>query len=237
MERVPLTDDNLSSEQAARRYGNKSSLAADFVRERIVSGMLLPDEPLQIDEVAHRLEISATPVREAMRTLKVEGFVDAVTGQGYRVHPITPEDITDVFLVHANVAGELAARAADAITDEQLRKLSVLHYEVLAAAMRGDVAELEERNNAFHHALNHVVEAPRLRWMVSLCSKYVPRFFYARIDGWPEATRSDHTEIMDALEARDAEAARRAASEHIIHSGELLAAHFRAVIERGAPSS
>lgn len=233
---MPLPLDDPPPELAARRYGNKSSLAADFVRERIVSGILLPQEPLHIDEVAQTLGVSATPVREALRTLKVEGFVDAVSGQGYRVHPITSEDITDVFLVHATVSGELAARAARAITDDGLRELAGLHYEVLAAAMRADVAALEERNNAFHYALNHVVDAPRLRWMVGLCSKYVPRFFYARIEGWPEATRSDHTEIMDALEARDAEAARRAASEHILHSGELLAAHFRSVVEDVRPA-
>ncbi|MBF4460896.1 GntR family transcriptional regulator [Pseudoclavibacter sp. VKM Ac-2867] len=223
---MPLPPDE-RLEDAARRYGSMRSFAAEYLRERIISGVLLPGESLQIDEIAQRLKVSATPVREALQSLRVEGFVDGVRGQGFRVHPITAADIEDVFLVHANVAGELAARAARSISDEQLRVLEALHYELLAAAVRGDVEALEARNNEFHHLLNHIVDAPRLRWLVALFSKYVPRNFYAQIEGWPEATRADHTQIIDAIKARDAEAARHAASEHIIHSGELLAAHFR----------
>jgi DNA-binding GntR family transcriptional regulator len=50
------------------------------------------------------------------------------------------------------------------------------------------------------------------------------------IDGWPEATRSEHVAIIEALESRDPAAARTAMREHILHSGELLAAHLRSAL-------
>jgi DNA-binding GntR family transcriptional regulator len=218
------------AEHGARRHGTLSSLAARTVRELIVSGQLLPHEQLQIDEIARWLGISATPVREALATLRVEGFVESVPRQGFRVRPTTPEDIADAFLVHADVAGELAARAVEIITDEQVRELSSLHYEMMAAALRGDHTTLEHLNNTFHRSLNLVVDAPFLHRMVALCSKFVPLDFYPVIDGWPEATRSEHVAIIEALESRDPAAARTAMREHILHSGELLAAHLRSAL-------
>lgn len=57
-------------------------------------------------------------------------------------------------------------------------------------------------------------------------TRYVPRRFYSNIEGWPEATIHDHSELVEALTARDTDAARNAMADHIAHSGELLAAHF-----------
>lgn len=222
------------ADHGARRHGNLSSYAASSVRELIVSGQMLPHEQLNLDDIASWLGISATPVREGLLTLRVEGFVDSVPRLGFRVHPLTPEDVADAFLVHSDVSGELAARAAAVITDEQVRDLSILHHEMMAASLRKDLTLLEELNNAFHRAVNLVVDAPLLHRMVILCSKYVPRDFYDGIDGWPEATRDEHLAIIEALERRDAEAAREAVRSHIRHSGELLAAHLRAALEARA---
>ncbi|MGO1199261.1 MAG: FCD domain-containing protein [Dermabacteraceae bacterium] len=133
--------------------------------------------------------------------------------------------------MHADVSGELASRAVAIITDEQVRALSSLHYEMMAASLRDDLTTLESLNNSFHRSLNLVVDAPLLDRIVGLCSKYVPRGFYDGIEGWPEATRSEHDAIIEALQARDAEAARAAVRSHILHSGELLAEHLRAALE------
>ena len=75
---MPLPPDE-RLEDAARRYGSMRSFAAEYLRERIISGVLLPGESLQIDEIAQRLKVSATPVREALQSLRVEGFVHSGT--------------------------------------------------------------------------------------------------------------------------------------------------------------
>lgn len=227
---MPLPETS-HADHGARRHGNLSSYAASAVRELIVSAQLLPHEQLNLEEIASWLGISATPVREGLLTLRVEGFVDSVPRQGFRVHPITPEDIADAFLVHADVSGELASRAVAIIADDQVRELGILHYEMMAASLRGDLTTLEALNNSFHRSINLVVDAPLLHRIVALCSKYVPRGFYDGIEGWPEATRSEHIAIVEALEARDPEAARAAVRSHILHAGELLATHMRAALE------
>lgn len=234
---MPLPDYDIKNDNELRR-GNLSQFAAGYVRESIIAGHLLPDEPLVIDELAEHLGVSVTPIREALLSLRVEGFVDLTRGKGFSVHPLSAADIEDVFSVHASVAGDLAFRAASVITDEEFRNLSALHFEMQAAAVRGDLALLEEKNHNFHYALNHVVEAPKLLWVLRLCTRYVPRHFYPMIEGWPAATQHDHGAIVDALSARDPEAARAAMTAHIVHSGELLAAHLRQVMSaRSAGSS
>ena len=61
---------------------------------------------------------------------------------------------------------------------------------------------------------------------MGLVSRYVPRRFYSSIEGWPKATVEDHSKLLEALRSKDAATARTEMEEHLIHSGELLAAHF-----------
>lgn len=61
---------------------------------------------------------------------------------------------------------------------------------------------------------------------MGLVSRYVPRRFYASIQGWPQATVDDHSKLLEAIRSRDPESARQEMEEHVMHSGELLAAHF-----------
>jgi DNA-binding GntR family transcriptional regulator len=59
-------------------------------------------------------------------------------------------------------------------------------------------------------------------------SRYAPRLFFARIDGWSQASADDHAAILAALERHDPDAARAAMSEHVRHAGDLLARHHEA---------
>lgn len=217
---------------ADRRARSLSSTAADYLRELITSGVLQPGEPLAIDEVATRLSISATPVRESLQTLRVEGFVDSIRGKGFAVHPITGNDIRDVFSVYATASGELTARATRTATPEMLRELRALHLEMQAATSREDKVRVEAINHDFHSLIHRSVNAPKLLWIVSLTTKYAPRRFYPAIPGWPAASNDDHGAIVDAMMAGDAEAARRAMAKHVTHAGDLLAQHFDELARR-----
>ena len=61
---------------------------------------------------------------------------------------------------------------------------------------------------------------------MGLVTRYVPRRFYSNIQGWPQATVDDHSKLLEAIRSKDAATARQEMEEHIMHSGELLAAHF-----------
>jgi DNA-binding GntR family transcriptional regulator len=85
---------------------------------------------------------------------------------------------------------------------------------------------LEEKNHAFHREINLMAESRKIIWALGLITRYVPRQFYSAIPGWPQATVEDHAELLEGIRSGNPESTRAAMHQHIVHSGELLAAHF-----------
>jgi DNA-binding GntR family transcriptional regulator len=203
-----------------------SEKATAHIRGLIMSGELQPGTLVRPETVGEDLGISTTPAREALQALRVEGFLELVPRRGFIVASLTGQDIRDLFQVQALIGGELAARAATKATAQDVAELEALHHELIAAAARNDHAKLEEKNHAFHREINLMADSRKVIWLLGLVTRYVPRQFYSAIPGWPQATMDDHAELLDSIKAHDPEAARAAMQEHIVHSGELLAAHF-----------
>lgn len=205
-----------------------SEEVASYLRQAIMAGELASGESVQADAVGEMLSVSATPVREALQSLKAEGFLELAPRKGFTVTPLTAEDIRDIFEAHALIAGELAARAARNADDSAVRELDALHHELMGAAHRGDHDVLEQKNHDFHRMVYRISASTRLRWALGVFAKYVPRMFYAEIEGWPSTTARDHAAVIDAIRARDDAAARDAMAEHIRNAGELLADYTEA---------
>ncbi|MFG1948617.1 GntR family transcriptional regulator [Nonomuraea sp. NPDC048826] len=200
--------------------------AAAYVRSMIMSGQWRPGDSVRPEAVGQALGISATPAREALHVLRVEGFLELLPRRGFQVAPLTGQDVRDLFEAHALISGELAARAAVRATPDELDELDALHHELLAAAYRKDLALLEEKNHAFHRLINLVAGARKITWVLTLTGRYIPTRFYSEIEGWPQATLHDHSRILEGLRAQDAEAARAAMRDHIANAGDLLARQF-----------
>jgi DNA-binding GntR family transcriptional regulator len=205
-------------------------VAAAYLRDQITSGNLPAGAPVRPETVADELGISTTPAREALQALRAEGFLDLAPRRGFTVAQLDGDDIRDMFLVQAMVAGELAARAAANVTPANVAALDAIHKDLVAAAERGDLTSLEELNHQFHRDINLAANSPRLANVIRLVSRYAPRRFYATIAGWPETTVHDHTLVLDAIRRGDADTARREMSAHVHHAAEQLASHIDARI-------
>lgn len=196
------------------------------MRALIMAGELKPGTPVLAETIAEVLGISTTPAREGLQSLRVEGFLELIPRHGFQVAPLTGTDIRDLFQIQGLIAGELAARATAAATSEDIEELDALHHELIAAARRHDQRVLEEKNHAFHREINVIAGSRKIIWALGLLSRYVPREFYSSITGWPQATVDDHALLLESIRSRDAEAARTAMHQHLIHAGELLADYF-----------
>jgi DNA-binding GntR family transcriptional regulator len=157
--------------------------------------------------------------------LRSQGLVRLEPRRGFVVVPMTGDDIRDVFVGQALLAGELAARAVKHSDADAVAGLERIHLDLEAAAERGDHDELEELNFRFHRAVNMLAGSRKLAWLLGVSLCYVPARFHSTIDGWPAATVQDHREVLEAFRQGSSRAARAAMTRHIEHAGELLAVH------------
>ena len=104
---------------------------AGYVRELIITGAVRPGEFLRMERIAEAVGVSNTPVREGLLILRSEGLVELVPRRGFVVSPFSPQDVRDLFWAQAQLASELAVRAAGKITPEHLaeREVKLARYE------------------------------------------------------------------------------------------------------------
>lgn len=205
-----------------------SEQVAGHVREAIMIGELRAPAYIRTEHLAAELGVSATPVREALMILHSEGAVRWEPRRGFRVLPLTERDVADLFDVQAHLAGELAARAAAALREEDLDRLEDLQARLERAARDGDTELVDRLNHEIHRTINRSSGSHRLTALLTSTVHYVPLRFFGTVEGWTEASARDHAPVLAALRARDAEAARAAMSAHIRHVGRLLIDHLRA---------
>jgi DNA-binding GntR family transcriptional regulator len=217
-------------------FGDRRSLSgeiASVLRGEIVTGRLRPGNRLGHDDLARRLGVSAMPVREALLVLTGEGIVASIPRRGFRVIQITRRDFSDIFSVHAFVAGELAAAAALVFTEEHALALLTLQRQIdaVAAGVSGSTdatvaGRIADLNFQFHRTMNRIPDAERLRWFLRAATRYVPDKFYEDVPGWVETTVSEHVPLIESLARRDPAAARSLAAGHVSRAGDLVISHL-----------
>jgi DNA-binding GntR family transcriptional regulator len=199
---------------------------ARLIRRRIFDGGYAAGSYIRLDQLAAELGISVTPVREALFALRAEGLIAQLPRRGFVVLPVTGRDVTDVANVQAHVGGELAARAAVNITDDQLRELKAIQAR-LEEAYAGDDQERTVRlNHEFHRAINVASDSPKLAQLMSQITRYAPESVFPTIEGWPNQSIKDHRRVLSALEKHDKNLARAAMSEHLAAGAVPLIEHL-----------
>ncbi|MCV7101562.1 GntR family transcriptional regulator [Mycobacterium palustre] len=215
---------------------------ARFIRRRIFDGTYAAGSYVRLDQLAAELGISVTPVREALFALRAEGLIDQRPRRGFMVLPVTGRDVTDVANVQGYVGGELAARAALNITDDQLRELKEIQAqleEAYGSRRAGDDERTVRLNHEFHRAINVAADSPKLAQLMSQITRYAPESVFPNIAGWPDQSMKDHRRILSALKKHDAELARAAMSEHLAAGAGPLIDHLTArgvVVDEGRPT-
>jgi DNA-binding GntR family transcriptional regulator len=203
-----------------------SDEAAAYVRELIISGQLRPGEFIRLERLATELAMSATPVRQALVTLRGEGFLQLAPRRGFQVSELRVDDILDLFAVQAFVAGELAAHAARLISDDQLARLKSILTELEQAMHSGDTDAGESLAHEFHEMVFDAADRPKLVWLLHISGRYEPRRFYSNITGWARLSIREHKTVFAALKKRDVDRARSAMADHVHHLGRLVADNF-----------
>lgn len=210
-------------------FAARPQLAADvarLIRQRIFDGTYPSGNFIRLEQLAAELGISVTPVREALFGLRTEGLLTQQPRRGFMVLPVTRRDIDDVAGVQAHIGGQLASRAAEQITDDQLVELEHIQSQLESAYSQDDHEQAVRLNHAFHRGVNRAAESPKLAQIMSQITRYALESVYPMVEGWPEQSTHDHRRILEALRARDGDAARDAMARHLCAASQPLTDHL-----------
>ncbi|WP_176083726.1 GntR family transcriptional regulator [Martelella sp. HB161492] len=211
------------SKTTARRNGAQTDKAKsltdqayDRLRHEIITCKLQPGTDLGEQELAEKLAMSKTPVREALARLTLEGLVEAFPRRGYRITPVTVKSVNDVFTVRKALEGVACELAADRLTDAEIDRIEALSNATYVPGEEPTIEAFIKTNNDFHAAIAEGARVPRLVTLISSYLEESTRLFYmgaAMRDVNPE-TSTDHALIVAALRRHDSDAAREAIIQH-----------------------
>jgi DNA-binding GntR family transcriptional regulator len=232
---LPDSSNRANDRRQFARRPQLSEEIARYLREQIMLGTYREGDHLNIDGLARELETSATPVREALLTLRSEGFVKVEPRKGFRVTPLGRGDIEDISMLLRAVTGELAARATTSLTDTDLERLDALQDLMRRADESSARDELEELDLKFHRLINQSSGSAKLQWILGVLARYFPQHSHSQVPGWHKSA-IEHGAILEALRKRDPESARKAASNHLKVAESILLEHLSSGDARLAPS-
>jgi DNA-binding GntR family transcriptional regulator len=200
-----------------------SRVHADL-RTSLLHGRLRPGQRLKIRELAAAMDVSETPVREAVMQLVREGGLEMRTGTAIRVAHLSLVDyleLRDIRLLLEGMAGEAAARRA---TPEAIAALAAHHQRLVDAEAVGAWPVALEANYHFHHGLWSMAGKPNLvRILEGIWLRNGPLVTLQYPNALPSYPgRHQHLNVLDGLAARRPAQVRRAIRDDLIQGGRNL---------------
>lgn len=201
-------------------------LALKRVTDHVLSGIVkrryMPGDRITEPALAEELGLSRTPVRHGLAALVADGVLTRELGRrGYVVPLLSQSDMAEVFAAREVLEGFLAFRAAQEADLYDVARLREINARELVMADLGDIEGYCAANDEFHMALAemgrnaYLLKAFRLAYWRSQIYVHALVDFIPHSDGAVSGSLSEHRLIVDAIERRDAEGARRAAEEHL----------------------
>lgn len=197
------------------------------VRRRIFEGRYPAGKYIRLEQLAAELGISVTPVREALFGLQAEGLLTQQPRRGFMVLPVTRQDVDDVAAVQGHIGGELASRAAERISEDELRELERIQERLESAYAADDYERAVRLNHEFHRGVNLAADSPKLAQLMSQITRYALESVFPTVEGWPEQSTEDHRRVIAALREGDGEQARAAMSRHLCAGSAPLINHLK----------
>lgn len=203
--------------------GSLTEYAYGVVKERIIECAWMPGMILVESQLARELAVSKTPIREALQRLAQERLLEPISRVGYRVAPITLEDVGHQFHVRRILEAESAQLAAARVDEAALENLRALNQPWL----QGDHSSYStflRRNQRFHTMIAEASGNPRIAaWLGSLLDEQT-RVLHLGIVLEPEPDRivKEHAELLAALGNRDGHLSRLLAETQVIRSRDMV---------------
>jgi DNA-binding GntR family transcriptional regulator len=203
---------------------------AEILRSGIMSGAIPARERLVEADLAERLSVSRTPLREALQQLESEGFAERLPGGGLVVPDLDPADLEDLLWLRAVLESELAKEVARSATPDDVAHLSRILDQMEAVSEHPEL--FIELGRDFHDELALLFGNERCRTVLRQVRHHVDRYWAvttARQPERPAHAAREHREILAAIRDHDADAASAGMRQHILAEAEVCLETVRAI--------
>ncbi|EST34715.1 GntR family transcriptional regulator [Streptomyces roseochromogenus] len=198
---------------AVRRSSVRGQIL-DALRTALVTGELQPGEVYSGPVLGERFGVSATPVREAMQQLALEGAVEVVPNRGFRVVERGARELAELAEVRALIEVPVMLRLARTVPGERWAELRPLAQETVRAAADGCPATYAESDRAFHGALLALSGNEQLVGVAADLHRRSQWPPVRRLRAYLVADAEEHIALLDALIAGDVDVVRGLVTEH-----------------------
>lgn len=187
------------------------------LREAILKGDLKPGERLMELQLASKLGVSRTPVREAIRMLEQEGLAVTIPRKGAEVAKMTLKDMEDVLEIRESLDELAAGLACSRVTAEQLADLHRIKDLFAESTRSGDIKQIAGADVSFHDIIYEATNNPKL---VSLLNNLREQIYRYRVEYLKDSRNypvliAEHEAIVQALEAHDRDGVVAAMHMHV----------------------
>ncbi len=196
---------------------NLTNRVYDYLKEQILSGNYENGNAITENSVGKELNVSRTPVREALRQLELGGLVKIVPNKGAVVQGISIDDIKNIYEIRSLIEGLATVHAVNNASDDELVALQEIVDLTEFYFKRGDDKKLRDMDGKFHQCLYEICHNRILKQILNDLHGYGIRYREKSMQskGRVEKTITEHKGIMNAVLQRDAAKAEKLAVEHV----------------------
>lgn len=206
----------------------KREVAYQRLRDAIVFGRLKPGEKVVQEMVAEMLHIGRTPLREALRQLETEGYLEVVPNKGAVVKKLSVQEVEECYEVLALLEGYAVKRATRLLDSSAFEEFRAIEKRMMIAAKARDYDKSLEENALFHRYFHEVVQNSLLSKQIENLRRQTYRYraFAVSVSDNVKENLAEHRRILDAVAGGNAEKACKAMQQHVLNAGSRLKAFF-----------
>jgi len=203
--------------------GNAAETAYAVLREAIVTNALKPGTRLRADDLAKKLGVSKTPVREALRKLQAEDLITLQPGNALTVKSISEEQLFEIYYTREALEGMAARLAAENAGQIELAKLRAIHEEMKAPGAAGNLKQFRHLSGEFQLALFRAARNDTLYRLLKHLQEQIRQFGGTTLTqpGRAKEVVAYAKALLGAIDKRDGDAAERIARENRRRTLEL----------------
>ncbi|MGN1183114.1 MAG: GntR family transcriptional regulator [Faecalibacillus sp.] len=209
-------------------HGSLGSRIFNILRDKILNDEYVKGQKLNEVALSRELNISRTPIREALKQLELEGLVESIPNKGVYVLGFSARDIDDMLEIRVVLESLSVQLAIDRITDEELTKIKEIYDLLEFYAKKDDQERFTEINIRFHEAVYKATHSQYFERLLSDINYYIhvtSRHSIRQPHRLLEAAR-EHKDILDAIERKDKELAKVNVIKHIRKTQSLVRNYY-----------